>query len=468
MSVQSTAGVTTATASGTHSCVLAPHLKDDLSRGSEGKYGRMFADLPCNECDEVIFAALGRSGALMDAARATDARVGDEAQGYIPAGYPIFGQLIAHNITADRSLLQHHANLGEIRNFRTPSLNLESFYSAGPSGSPYLYDVNDPDKFLLGINDAGQPNDLPRNAQGVALIGDPRDDVHLLISQLHMAFLKFHNAIVDHLRSEGVAAADIFAEAQRLTRWHYQWIVVHEFMPLLVGDAVLNAVLDGGRRYYLPEGRPYIPVEFSDAAYRAGHSQIRSEYQVNDQVRGQVFPNFAGGRPVPQAQVIDWRYFFKLDPARLPQPSKRIEARLAHTLIDLPPHVVGTVTSPEEASLAYRDLQRARSLDLPSGEVVARLMGVEPLTAEEVGLQALSWYGDTPLWYYVLREGDIRTGGVRLGEVGGRIVAEVLIGLLDMDPTSYRGAMPDWQPTLPAGQPGTFTMSDLLRFAGAA
>jgi Animal haem peroxidase len=497
MSVPSTAGVTTATASGTHSCVLAPHLKDDLSRGSQGKYGRMFADLPCNECDEVIFAALGRSGALMDVARAADARASDETPGCIPAGYPIFGQLIAHNITADRSLLQHHANLGEIRNFRTPSLNLESFYSAGPSGSPYLYDVNDPAKFLLGINDAGQPNDLPRNAQGVALIGDPRDDVHLLISQLHMVFLNFHNAIVDHLRADGVAAADTFGEAQRLTRWHYQWIVVHEFLPLLVGDAVLNDVLDGGRRYYLPEGRSYIPVEFSDAAYRAGHSQIRSEYQVNDQARGQVFPDFAGGHSVPQAQVIDWRYFFDLDaghpqrplslrhmaagsltpgslsltaydPGSLPQPSKRIEARLAHTLIDLPPRVVGTVTSPEEASLAYRDLQRARSLDLPSGEAVARLMGIEPLTAEEVGLQALGWYGDTPLWYYVLREGDIRTGGVRLGEMGGRIVAEVLIGLLDADPTSYRGAMPDWQPTLPSAQPGAFTMADLLRFAGAA
>lgn len=107
-------------------------------------------------------------------------------------------------------------------------------------------------------------------------------------------------------------------------------------------------------------------------------------------------------------------------------------------------------------------------LDEHEDETVARVIGIEPLSAEEVGLEAVGWSGETPLWYYVLREADVRSGGVRLGPVGGRIVAEVLLGLLDGDPTSYRAADPGWAPTLPSAHAGTFTIADLLRFSGAA
>src|SRR5579884_1112614 len=189
----------------THSCVIAPHQKDSLS--VTDKYGRMFPDLPCPETDENILLTLGKS--VMDAAaRTSDGAAIDNPR--IPAGFTILGQFVAHDITADRSLLLHHARLNELRNFRTPRLDLESLYSAGPTGSPYLYDLNDADKFLLGINDMGRMRDLPRNRQGRALLGDPRDDVHLIISQLHLAFLKFHNAVVDSLRAQGIASADIF------------------------------------------------------------------------------------------------------------------------------------------------------------------------------------------------------------------------------------------------------------------
>jgi hypothetical protein len=459
---------TKTTRAGTHSCVLAPHLKDSLFAQGEGKYGRMFPELPFNDASEADLLALGRTGAMMDAPLGAD---GDDVAGdnpCIPAGFPIFGQFIAHDITADRSLLQHHANLREIRNFRTPSLDLESLYAAGPSGTPYLYDMNDPDKFLLGANDAGRPDDLPRNSQGRALIGDPRDDVHLIISQLHLAFLKFHNAVVDHLRQQGMPAAYVFDEAQRLVRWHYQWIAVHEFLPLAAGQATVDDVLANGRTFFNFGERPYIPVEFSDAAYRFGHSQIRSLYQLNAAVSGQIFPDFAGGRPVPEARVIDWRRFFALDTARPPQPSRRIDARIAHTLIDLPESVVGVTEIPEHHSLAVRDLQRARALDLPSGEAVARAMGFAPLPADQIALRTRGWQGETPLWYYVLKEAEVQGEGVRLGEVGGRIVTEVLVGLLDGDPGSYRNSAMNWKPTMSAKIPGTFTVADLLRVASVA
>lgn len=464
------AGATqTAGGVGAHSCVLAPHLKTELSQSGDGKYGRMFPDLACDDCDEATLLTLGSAGSIMDADAAITAEATDDAphdNPCIPAGFPIFGQFIAHNITADRSLLQHHTNLREIRNFRTPSLNLESVYGAGPTGEPYLYDNDDPDKLLLGVNDAGRPRDLPRNAQGRALIGDPRNDVHLPIAQLHLAFLTFHNAIVDHLRSQGTPAANIFAEAQRLTRWHYQWIAANEYLPLTVGQALIDDILANGRRFYQFDEQPFIPVEFSDAAYRFGHSQIRTVYRLNAHAEGRIFPDLLGGRPVPEARVIDWRYLFALDDAQPPQSSRRIDARLTHALIALPEFIVGAVERPEYDSLADRDLLRGRALDLPTGEAIARAMGVTPLTPEQVGLRATGWQYETPLWYYTLKEAQVLNDGVRLGPVAGRTVAETLLGLLDGDPTSYRNAETPWRPTLPAAQPGTFTMADLLRFAG--
>src|SRR5947209_6164542 len=220
----------------THSCVIAPRLKDSLATADASKYGRMFPDLPSPVTDEAILLKLGRAGSMMDAASRVGENEASTDNPRIPAGFPFLGQFIAHDITSDRSLLLHHARLNELRNFRTPRLDLESMYAAGPIGSPYLYDLDDPDKFLIGLNDQEELRDLPRNRQGRALLGDPRDDVHLIISQLHLAFLKFHNAIVDHLRAKGVPAANVFSQAQRLVRWHYQWIVVNEFLPLTVGE----------------------------------------------------------------------------------------------------------------------------------------------------------------------------------------------------------------------------------------
>lgn len=448
----------------TQSCLIAPHLKEALATSS-GKYGRMFEGLPCNECTPDSLLTLGRSGALLDAAQ--DGDDDDNGTSPTPAGWPIFGQFIAHNITADRSLLQAHANLGELRNFRTPSMNLESLYGAGPSGAPYMYDRHDTDKLLLGVTDEGTPNDLPRNSQGTAIIGDPRNDVHLPISQLHVAFMKFHNAVVDWLRAKSMPAAAVFVEAQRLVRWHYQWIIVNEYLPLLVGADLTNAVLTEGRKFYQFDEQPFIPIEFSDGAYRFGHSQIRLSYQLNDHSKGFIFPDLMCGCQTTEDRVIDWRYFFDIDPAQPPQASRRIDARLAHPLINLPEPIVGVTDIPEETSLAYRDLQRGRALDMPSGEAVAGAIGATALTIEEVGLHQHDWEGETPLWYYVMRESAAKQDGVRLGEVGGLIVAEVLIGLLDADATSYRGYDPAWRPTLPSATAGEFTIADLLRFAGA-
>jgi hypothetical protein len=231
----------------------------------------------------------------------------------------------------------------------------------------------------------------------------------------------------------------------------------------------MDDLLENGPRFYSFVEEPYIPVEFADAAYRFGHSQIRNRYTLNAQgATGNVFPDCAGTCPVPYERIIDWRYFFTVDSQHTPQASKKIDTSLAHALIHLPNSVVGETESPEQHSLAYRDLERGLALNLPSGEAIARYMGVELLSADDVGLNKLGYQGETPLFYYILKEAEVRNNGHFLGEVGGRIVAEVLLGLLGGDSTSYRNANTAWAPILPGEHVGDFTLADLLRFAGVA
>jgi hypothetical protein len=447
---------------GTHSCVISPRFKAAQEKGSLGdKYGRMFPELPSCGVEMESAIGLGRAASGMDSTLPVmDAALVNPR---IPAGFAVFGQFVAHDITADRSLLAHHTTAEELRNFRTPRLDLECLYGDGPVGSPFLYDKDDQDKLLLGKNTAGKPDDLPRNHQGVALLGDPRNDVHLLISQLHVSFLKFHNRVVDRLREKGTPEGETFDEARRLVRWHYEWIVAHEFLPLTVGEDLVKDIERNGPRFYDSGDSPIIPVEFSDAAYRFGHSQIMPTYRLNDVVGdATIFPDCLGSRHVLPERVIDWSWFFEIPDTHAPQPSRKLVASLTHALIDLPEQIVGHTEVPEHHSLASRDLQRGTALDLPSGEAVARAMGVEPLSEEECGLCPKGWVGETPLWYYVLKEAEVRADGEHLGPVGGRIVAEVLLGLLEADPGSHRRADVDWRPMLPSAEPGRFTMADLL------
>jgi Animal haem peroxidase len=391
---------------------------------------------------------------LADPAGADDGRVA--------AGWPCFGQFVAHDITADRSPLVDHAEAERVRNFRSPRVNLESVYGGGPVGSPYLFDRDDPAKLLVTETGEGT-GDVPRNAQAIALLGDPRNDVHLLMSQMHVAFLRLHNLIVDRLREDGVAEDEVFEDARRTTTWHYQWIVLHDFLPTLIGLEPTTVLLESGPRYFDPGERGFIPLEFADAAFRYGHSQIRHSYLVNESF-GPVplFPDLMGFGPVSAQQAVDWALFFDIDAHRPAQRAKRLDGRLPRSLIDLPHQISGVDGGSDYGSLAVRDLQRGQATGLPSGEAVARLLGVEPLTADEIGLRALDWRGETPLWLYVLRESDVLGHGDRLGPVGGRIVGEVLVGIIDADAESFRAADPSWRPSLPARRTDGFGLIDVL------
>jgi heme peroxidase len=441
----------TATAGAPDQC-LAPERVEDSAHGA--RYRRLFDQLPPLQVDDDELLALGRAEGPCDDTSAAGAQ-----DGSVAAGWPFFGQFIAHDITADRSPIGHRADPNQIRNFRTPRANLEGVYGSGPIGSPYLYDRDDPVKLLLG--EGG--HDVPRNHQGIALLGDQRNDVHLFVSQMQLAFIRAHNRIVDRLRADGVAEDDLFEEARRNATWHYQWVILREFLPLLVGPAVVGEVLEGGWKLLPPEEAPYLPFEFADAAYRYGHSQIRDSYRVN---RGfgpvPVFPDLMGFGAVPLERAMDWTLQFDFPGNGQAQRAKRIDGTLPNCLIAMPRQVTGEAEGSDYSSLANRDLERGQTVGLASGEAIARAMGVDALSSDQIGLAERGWAHETPLWLYILREADVLEDGDRLGPVGGRIVAEVLAGIIESDPESFRSVDPTWTPTLPSHEPGGFGIADIL------
>jgi len=400
----------------------------------------MFPNLPAFSADEAFLYALGSAGGLCDCGDLEDDA---ESLGSEAAGWPFFGQYVAHDITADRSRLRSQLDPSRLRNARSPQLNLECLYGDGPVGHPYLFQREDPARLLTGQD--GQ--DVLRNSEGTAIIGDPRNDSHVFMSQMHAAFVRAHNAFVDRVRSEGTPEADVFESAARELRWHYQTVVLREFLPSLVGTELVDSLLEEGPRYYRPRDNAFIPLEFADAAYRYGHSQIRHKYVLNDESEPlPLFPDLLGFRPVPPDRRIEWPRVFDAKGHPPAARAKKIDGRLVSALIALPVALTGDTEVQEFHSLAVRDLERGQGVGLPSGEVLAHSMNEEPLSGDEIGAVKAGWRGETPLWYYILREADVRCQGNRLGPVGARIVGDVLVGLLDLDPSSVRHAPPSWQP----------------------
>jgi hypothetical protein len=469
----------------------------------QGKFGRIFGNLPAFATDTPSVRAalkeLGKLGGLLDAKdtlTASPAALVVDANLFVnnpdnpdqTAGMTFLGQFLDHDMTLDiTSSLEQQVDPEMIQNFRTPTFALDSVYGQGPGGSPFLYDqtVDGGATTMLvepipgsdaQSRDGSLKFDLPRNSQDTPLIGDPRNDENLVLSQLQVAFLRFHNAVVARVKAEtGLTDTHaIFMEAQRLVRWHYQWIIVHEFLPKTIGAPLLKNIVEKGRKFYKWRNAPFIPVEFSVSAYRFGHSQIRPSYRVNfgpndaNQFFALLFndglavnpvaEDMRGGTRAPH-RFIDWQTFFDFGTPP-PRNNKRIDTKLSTVLFDLPGLPGG-----EPQSLAARNLLRHLTFKLPSGQRVAKAMKAPVLSPADLAeFKPLHFDDSTPLWLYVLREAQVMADGKRLGPVGGRIVGEVFIGLLEGDPTSYLKQDPDWTPTLTTNN--DFRMTDLLTMAG--
>jgi hypothetical protein len=384
------------------------------------RYDRLFPSLaPLEDGDGILVQA-------DDLARSS--RGGSEACG--AAGWPFFAQFVAHDVSCERLIAD-----------QPPRADLGCVYGGGPAGSPFLYQRDDPAKLLIGTNDLGEQADLPRNGEGIALIAEPRNDGHLFLSQLHLTMLRVHNAFVDRFRADGIDERLLFEAAADATRWHYQWVILNDFLPAAAGAELVNEVLADGPQLFLRDSAPYIPVEFWDGAFRYSAGQIRAAYIANHGSGELAIGDLVGGRPVPGSHVVDWTLMFDTPGAPRAQRARRID---------------GTVLEPE----------RGDGSDLPAGEEVARAAGERPLSADELGLADDGWPRRTPLRLYFMLESAARARGERLGPVGGRIVTEVLLGLLDADPGSYRCGDPAWRPML--GSRRGFGIADLLAFSASA
>lgn len=432
-----------------------------------GRFGRLFPELRTLRDWSPGAAELGKLGGPMDGGNPppNDTRQNNPR---IKAGYTFLGQFIDHDLTLDTtSVLQQQIDVEGTRNFRTPSLELDSLYGLGPNAQPSLYDGSRTNRGLFLLSPDG--HDLPRNSQGTAIIGDPRNDENVLVSQLHLLFLKFHNKVFKDHTDPALGFGARFEAAQKLVRWHYQWIVVQEFLPRICGNTNVKRMLREPQDWFA-QG-PFMPVEFSIAAYRFGHSQVRPGYALGAGRGAALFPDdpsappsagdLRGGRPVPENLRVDWAFFFGPDA----QPGKLVDTKLSTVLIRLPDGVVPPETPDQERSLAIRNLKRGDDAQLPSGQDVAARLAIPALSDRKLWSGVPRGKGGAPLWYYCLKEGEVRTKGLRLAGVGAELVGRTILGLLIADHASFMYQHPRWVPTLPSKKAGRFTMSDLTNLA---
>ena len=506
-----------------------------------GRFGRMFDGLSPTAYSEKNLSDL--ADALVTDDPKKDGEDGEESD--FGSAYTYLGQFIDHDLTFDPSTFEMQKNdPSAIIDFRTPAFDLDNVYGRGPDDQPYLYD-EDGIRFnlgntpLTGASRNPKARDLlrvPATPGGVqrAVIGDPRNDENVIVSELQGMMYRFHNAIADKLAA--TFGGTTFAEVQREVRWHYQLVVLRDFLPKIVGEEVLSdvcpAVLDPDapfansppRLKFYKFSEPVMPVEFSVAAYRLGHSMVRPGYRVHEEADGgdgvtfllSIFdhdhPNEglnAFNKFLPD-RAIDWQRFIDLGIGPKPETSTdrvqmayKIDTAMVNPLGNLPPSVAGDQgVDVRRMNLAFRNLLRGQLLLLPSGQDVARAMEIpesDILTGDQIfigtadsgdptttpptpppdemrdGVKNLkddfggAFNDACPLWVYILAEARHRfyTKGMnrqdaRLTGVGGRIVAETFLALMSMDKGSVMHAPVTWKPI---SGTTSFTLADLLNKA---
>ena len=473
----------------------------------EGRYTRLGPADECGHSDELLCELAER---MKDS---PERRRGRQRTPAMKAGYVYFGQFIDHDLTRDHHTVEETTSAVEqTSNFRTPRLDLDQLYGKDPSRAPHLFDDG---RFRLGKTTAATTkrpgpapaiglDDLPRTADGTAIISDDRDDENLLVAQVHVVFAKLHNRFMTLLEENphlSPGGADLFDRARRLVTWHYQWLVLHDFLPQIVQHNALREIRESGFRFYKRALRPQdapmaLPVEFTVAAFRFGHSMVQDAYILNRwrtikthalitmTKRGggigvQPDPVPDGPPTVPADFVVDWDSFFGgAFPGQLNR-GKQIDTFINEALYELPPQAVAifriqlsrhpalaNALKGHRLLLPALTLLRGSKMRLATGEAFARAFGYEPLPASAIAatdadaafFDGPAMRGRTPLWYYILREAavenalepEVSVGSPlriqKLGTIGSRLVAEVLLQVLHADADSILNGGRAWKP----------------------
>jgi hypothetical protein len=520
-------------------------MKPEAARAdaqSAFRFGWMFPDINAPIIDEQDEAAkkaqavLIKLGQLMNKQPPSPAAnsgggVADDSD--IPSGYTYFGQFIAHEITFDGIPLVPGITIHDLQTVpqkRSPSIDCDSLYGAGPVANPDLYDEENQSNGIrvrLKLGETVQTaswggkllRDLPRpqgeTTSHLAFIGDPRNDENLVLAQMHVAFIVFHNKIVDELAGQ-YAGQELFDKACEQVIRHLQWIVLTDYLPRIIEEEVLKRVVEYVRANkgeleffkFATEADMFMPVEFSVAAFRLGHSMIRQSYEWNffHKTKTDTNPsaNFSpatlldffvftglcgtlgGNNNLPGEWIVDWRRFFdftevgeKNPPALTLNRAKRIDTKFDFHLDEL----VGYPFNEEQKEwrpITVRNLRRGFALRLPTGQAIAKKILPAPeegLTPEQIAdssdleiTQLLNKSGldrNTPLWYYILKEAEVFHQGQKLGPVGSRIVAETFVGIIW---NSKHSILKNDGPPIPAfgarQAEGKFGMADMLKFTG--
>lgn len=490
--------------------------EDSPDKLTGGRFTTLLPELPSAEFDPADLRLLAdEMTSRQERKPAPGSGLHPEEDRAITAAYTYLGQFVDHDLTFDptsrlREFLDRD-QIGKLVDFRTPRFDLDNLYGRGPDDQPYMYDP-DGIRMLLGEPLSGNPDDphaaqVPRGPSGRALIGDPRNDENRIVSQLHAIFLRFHNQVADHFGGEAS-----FQMVRDQVRRHYQWMLVTDFLPtILEGETFRRTFGDpynpvpGLRK--LRTGLRLMPVEFSVAAYRFGHSMIRREYRLNTAVERPIFSrnsgdaaDLGGFRPIPGDWAIDWNFFIDLEPSAIPagtappadstirgpQHAYKIDTSLASPLRRLPARIAS-----RPSMLALRNLERGNIFGLPSGQHVARALDVDPIADEKLLIGkasaeahqkplaeiAAGFAGKAPLWTYILAEAqavswDKADPGIpkddipiKLGPVGSRIIADVFAALLIGDRTSFLYDDQPFRPIAEFTRNGRFGLAELINVA---
>jgi hypothetical protein len=480
-------------------------------------------------------------GVLVDLANKMSRKAPGTRKTTMPSGYVYFGQFIDHDLTRDglaASVVQ--PDDGQRPNYRTPRLDLDHMYGTDQQDLRCLYDngrlkLNHTQVVSYGGRPYGGGGDDLFRQNGKAIIVDPRNDENLIVAQMHVLWAKFHNYLLDLVERDsetpivaGVPGKDAVEKTQNLVRWHYQQIVLNDFLPHIVSSRVLNDIAEHGLKLFKTSDTPdddlALPIEFTMAAFRFGHSMVQGSYFIDDIQNVNIsdilrLTGLAGGITfsLPGNYAIDWEMFFGQDVrvnrgetidtfitdalfridhssvasfvVRQDQPGSAIGRGATARNDDFPVLVPSCINLATGAmSLPCLTLTRGSNASLPSGEDFADYFGYKQLPTGKLYVypedkdffNQSGIKGKTPLWYYLLREAALQgqmepataadhdTPVQKLGPIGSRIVAETIYRVLSADRSSIFNAGKDWNPPVlecPYGPPQSiYTMSDLIAF----